>query len=124
MLPPVAGRDAIRSARGESASNDGEVTLHRAEDQREPLAIELGGDWRLQHGIPSADPVETALAERMGVTIQLVNTLINGKRGISANTALRLGRLLKTSPQFWMRLQADWELQLAQVPQPGRRKLG
>jgi antitoxin HigA-1 len=33
-----------------------------------------------------------------------------GKRGVSADTALRLGRLLKTSPQFWMRLQADWDL--------------
>jgi addiction module HigA family antidote len=36
-----------------------------------------------------------------------------GKRGISADTALRLGRLLKTSPQFWMRLQADWDLREA-----------
>ena len=33
-----------------------------------------------------------------------------GKRGITADTALRLARLLKTSPQFWMRLQADWDL--------------
>jgi plasmid maintenance system antidote protein VapI len=31
-------------------------------------------------------------------------------RGITADTALRLGRLFKMSPQFWMRLQADWDL--------------
>ena len=36
-----------------------------------------------------------------------------GKRGITADTALRLLRLLKTSPQFWMRLQADWDLHRA-----------
>jgi addiction module HigA family antidote len=36
-----------------------------------------------------------------------------GKRGITADTALRLARLLKTSPQFWMRLQADWDLHQA-----------
>jgi len=36
-----------------------------------------------------------------------------GKRGITADTALRLGRLLKTSPQLWMRLQADWDLHQA-----------
>jgi antitoxin HigA-1 len=34
-----------------------------------------------------------------------------GKRGITADTALRLARLLKNSPQFWMRLQADWDFQ-------------
>jgi addiction module HigA family antidote len=33
-----------------------------------------------------------------------------GKRGITADTALRLARFLKTSPQLWMRLQADWDL--------------
>ncbi len=32
------------------------------------------------------------------------------KRGITADTALRLARLFKMSPQFWMRLQADWDL--------------
>jgi addiction module HigA family antidote len=36
-----------------------------------------------------------------------------GKRAITADTALRLARLLKTSPQFWMRLQADWDLHQA-----------
>jgi addiction module HigA family antidote len=35
------------------------------------------------------------------------------KRGITAGTALRLGRFLKTSPQLWMRLQADWDLHQA-----------
>jgi antitoxin HigA-1 len=34
-------------------------------------------------------------------------------RGITADTALRLSRLLKTSPQLWMRLQADWDLHQA-----------
>ena len=33
--------------------------------------------------------------------------------GITADTALRLSRLLKTSPQLWMRLQADWDLHQA-----------
>jgi addiction module HigA family antidote len=42
-----------------------------------------------------------------------LNEIVLGKRSITADTALRLGRLLKTSPQFWMRLQADWDLHLA-----------
>ena len=52
-------------------------------------------------------------ARRLGVSLNRLNEIILGKRGISADTALRLSRLLKTSPQFWMRLQADWDLYLA-----------
>jgi len=50
-------------------------------------------------------------ARRLGLSLNRLNEIILGKRGITADTAFRLGRLLKTSPQFWMRLQADWDLQ-------------
>jgi len=59
-------------------------------------------------GIGQADA-----ARRLGISLNRLNEIILGKRGISADTALRLARLLKTSPQFWMRLQADWDLHLA-----------
>jgi antitoxin HigA-1 len=49
-------------------------------------------------------------AHRLGISLNRLNEIVLGKRGISADTALRLGRLLRTSPQFWMRLQADWDL--------------
>ncbi len=49
-------------------------------------------------------------ARRLGISLNRLNEIVLGKRGITADTALRLGRLLKTSPQFWMRLQADWDL--------------
>jgi addiction module HigA family antidote len=49
-------------------------------------------------------------ARQLGISLNRLNEIVLGKRGISADTALRLGRLLKTSPQFWMRLQADWDL--------------
>jgi len=52
-------------------------------------------------------------ARRLGISLNRLNEVILGKRGISADTALRLAQLLKTSPQFWMRLQADWDLHLA-----------
>jgi addiction module HigA family antidote len=52
-------------------------------------------------------------ARRLGISLNRLNEIVLGKRGITADTALRLGRLLKTSPQFWMRLQADWDLQEA-----------
>ena len=48
-------------------------------------------------------------ARQLDVSLNRLNEIVLGKRGITADTALRLARLLKTSPQFWMRLQADWD---------------
>ena len=45
-------------------------------------------------------------ARRLGISLNRLNEIVLGKRGITADTALRLGRFLKTSPQLWMRLQA------------------
>lgn len=52
-------------------------------------------------------------ARRLGISLNRLNEIVLGKRAISADTALRLGRLLRTSPQLWMRLQADWDLHQA-----------
>ena len=52
-------------------------------------------------------------AERLGISLNRLNEIVLAKRGITADTALRLARLLKTSPQLWMRLQADWDLHQA-----------
>ncbi len=54
------------------------------------------------------------LARRMGVPIQRVNTLINGKRDMSAETAILLSKVLKTTSQFWMNLQMNCDLYDAQ----------
>ena len=59
-------------------------------------------------------------ARRLGISLNCLNEIILSKRGITADTALRLARLLKTSPQLWMRLQADWDLH--QAMQRDRRK--
>jgi addiction module HigA family antidote len=52
-------------------------------------------------------------ARRLGVSMNRLNEIVLGKRAISADTALKLAALFKTSAQFWMRLQADWELHQA-----------
>ena len=53
---------------------------------------------------------EVEAARRLGISLNRLNEIVLGKRGIAADTALRLARFLKTSPQLWMRLQADWDL--------------
>ena len=46
----------------------------------------------------------------MKMPLNRLNEIINGKRGITADTALPLARLFRMSPEFWMSLQADWDL--------------
>ena len=57
---------------------------------------------------------QVELSKRMGVPVQRVNTLINGKRDMTAETAILLGRVLKTTPEFWMNLQDTLDLFKAQ----------
>lgn len=50
------------------------------------------------------------LAERMGVSMQRINTIINGRRAVTAETALLLSRVFRTTAEFWMNLQAAVDL--------------
>ena len=56
---------------------------------------------------------QVELAEKMEVPIQRINTLINERRGITAETAILLSRVLKTTPEFWMNLQSHYDLEIA-----------
>jgi addiction module HigA family antidote len=53
---------------------------------------------------------QTELARRLGVSFPRLNELLNQKRGITPDTALRLERVLGTSAQFWLNLQLTWDL--------------
>jgi addiction module HigA family antidote len=47
-------------------------------------------------------------------TVRL-NEIVRGKRGMTADTALRLAQLFKTTPQFWMHMQANFDLKTAKA---------
>jgi antitoxin HigA-1 len=68
------------------------------------------GEILLEEFLKPTGMTQTTLAEKMGVPIQRVNTLINGKRGVTADTAILLSRIFETTPQFWMNLQTAWDL--------------
>lgn len=53
---------------------------------------------------------QTALAEKMGVDVQVVNSIVRGRRAVTAHTALRLADALGTTPEFWMNAQAACDL--------------
>ncbi|MCY3981379.1 MAG: HigA family addiction module antitoxin [Alphaproteobacteria bacterium] len=56
-----------------------------------------------------------ALSKALGVPVNRVTMILNGQRGVSADTALRLARYFGTTPQLWINLQKTWELRQAEV---------
>ena len=63
---------------------------------------------------------QNRLALALGVPARRINEIVLGKRGITADTALRLARYFKMSPQFWLGLQMDYELDVAEDMLEGR----
>ncbi len=57
---------------------------------------------------------QNKLAVSIGVPPRRINEIVHGKRAISADTALRLGRYFGTSAQFWLNLQTHYDLDLAE----------
>jgi addiction module HigA family antidote len=55
------------------------------------------------------------LSRQIDVPVNRITGIIHGQRGITADTALRLGHWFGTSPQFWMNLQQNYELRLAET---------
>lgn len=68
------------------------------------------GEILLEEFLEPMRLTQMELAHRMGVPVQRVNTLINGKRDMTAETAILLSRTLKTTPEFWMNLQDACDL--------------
>ena len=72
------------------------------------------GEILLEEFLKPARMSQVELARKMGIPIQRINTLINGKRDMTAETAILLSLALKTSSEFWMNLQVACDLYDAQ----------
>lgn len=64
----------------------------------------------LEQFLREAPMMQAEAARRMNMPVTRVNELVRGRPGVTARSALRLGRLLGTTPMFWMNLQANWDL--------------
>ena len=73
------------------------------------------GEMLLEEFLEPLGITQTDLAERIGVPFQRVNSLVNGRRALTPDTALRLSRVFGTTPGFWMNHQLRWDLYHAQV---------
>ncbi|MDB4324780.1 HigA family addiction module antitoxin [bacterium] len=72
------------------------------------------GEVLLEEFLKPMDLSQRDLADGIRVPYQRVNELINGRRGVTPGTALRLGKYFGNTPAFWMNLQLRWELYHAQ----------
>lgn len=78
------------------------------------------GELLLEEYLKPMGVAQAETARQLGISLNRLNEIVLGKRAITADTALRLGRFLKTSPQMWLRLQADWDLHQA-IQREGRK---
>ena len=68
------------------------------------------GEILLEEFLKPLGVSQVEAAQRLDMPLNRLNEVIHGKRGVTADTALRLANLLNTSPEFWMNLQAASEL--------------
>jgi addiction module HigA family antidote len=68
------------------------------------------GEMLLEEFLIPMDLTQRELAEGIHVPYQRVNEIVNGKRGVTPSTALRLAKFFGNSEGFWMNLQLRWDL--------------
>jgi antitoxin HigA-1 len=67
----------------------------------------------LAEQLKALDMSAAELARRLAVPTHRVTSIIKGQRGVTGDTALRLGHFFGNSPQFWLNLQSLYELRVA-----------
>lgn len=72
------------------------------------------GEILMEDFIEGFGITQNKLAVSIGVPPRRINEIVHGKRGITADTALRLGKLFGTTAQFWLNLQTLYDLDLAE----------
>lgn len=68
------------------------------------------GEMLLEEFLRPLGITQTAFALQLGISFQRLNEVINGKRSVTPDTALRLARVTGMSADFWLGLQQDWDL--------------
>ena len=69
----------------------------------------------IQDTINELEITQVELAKHLRIPIQRLNTVIKGKRRVSADTALRLSKVFGTTPEYWMKLQMQVDLYNARL---------
>ncbi len=68
------------------------------------------GEMLLKEFLDPLGISQTIFAQRLGISFVRLNELVNGRRGMTPDTALRLEQVLEMPADFWLGLQLDWDL--------------
>ncbi len=68
------------------------------------------GEMLLEEFLTPMHVTQRELADAIQVPYQRINEIVNGKRGVTPSTALRLAKFFGMTPDFWMNLQLRWDL--------------
>ena len=68
------------------------------------------GEMLVEEFLKPLGLTQTDLARRLGVPVQRINLIVNRRRGITPDTALRFARFFGTTPDFWMNGQLMWDM--------------
>jgi addiction module HigA family antidote len=109
----VTARESLPGAAGAAppgaAPARRRATALRASSRRPPRP----GDFLESRYMKPLSINQTELAQALGISRRRVNELINGKRGITPDTAVRLALFFGNEPTFWMHLQVAWDMHVA-----------
>jgi len=72
------------------------------------------GEMLLEEFLKPMGLTQKELADSIRVPYQRINEIINGRRGVTPSTALRLSKFFGVSPDFWLNLQLRWDIYFAQ----------
>lgn len=72
------------------------------------------GEMLLEEFLNPMGLTQKELADAIHVPYQRINDIVNGRRGITPSTALRLAKYFNMSPDFWMNVQLRWDMYFAQ----------
>jgi addiction module HigA family antidote len=73
----------------------------------------MPGEILLEEFMRPLEISQNKLARDLDVPIARINDIVHGRRGISADTALRLAKYFKTTAEFWMNLQSRYDIKIA-----------
>ena len=80
------------------------------------------GEMLVEEFLKPLGLTQTDLARRLGVPVQRINLIVNRRRGITPDTALRFARFFGTTPDFWMNGQLTWDMYQA-MHSPAAREI-
>jgi antitoxin HigA-1 len=110
----ISGESVLNGAMAMRLMLKLQIITRKSEKMTEKLSPIHPGEVLLEEFIKPMNLSQNRLAIDIGVDARRINEIVLGKRSVTADTALRLARYFGNSPQFWMGLQAQYDLDVAE----------